>query len=204
MSNAQREHSVGIYTEKDAKLSIKRRKTLLAFGNTAYSILQFCNPARANLLGRLFFPATRVVVPFEAGRKEAVAVINYHASRDASFYFYLNLEFSESQPGSRDNVRKVAGSGATTNGIQVDNGIPISLQLLITKLSGANEEKPIFHQTIEEERLEGWADKYFSKIISKVFLTRGDYKVKVKSLNDTPELTGIPTYFDIHIPGNLK
>jgi hypothetical protein len=179
------------------------RSMLSAAGGVAYSLLQLTTPARASLLGSLLFPAQQLVVPFDAGRRGSSVITDYHASRDATFWFYLNLKFAEEDPTARERVSKLAGSGETWNGKRIDNGVPIPVRLKITR-SMSQSSEIIYDQVVPDEELEGFSRNYFSKIIAAVYLKRGDYSIIIEALQDVTQISGVPIDFDIHIPGNLK
>jgi hypothetical protein len=62
----------------------------------------------------------------------------------------------------------------------------------------------VLEKEIYDEELEGYGGTIFSKTISEVWLDEGDYRIRVESLQDVPELADVPVHFAVQIPGNWK
>ncbi len=100
-------------------------------------------------------------------------------------------------------IQKMAGSGARRpDGRTIDEGISIPVKLTISQ-STSEGETTLVQKEIDDEPLEGYGVAYF-KTVYGTFLKKGDYRVRVESLADVPELTDVPVNFDVHIPGNMK
>ncbi len=99
-------------------------------------------------------------------------------------------------------VVKLAGDGGydpKTNK-RLNNGLPIPLKLKITRLDPAGEistyDKEITEEELEAYRADG---KGLSKIIDRIKLSRGHYRVHVEALRDIPELATTPIEFGFYI-----
>jgi hypothetical protein len=140
--------------------------------------------------------------PFRADKKEEIISANLKISRKLLFQFYFDFYFLPNNQEDRTRIQKLAGDfGSLQDGKRINSGISIPINLTITRIIHDNESV-IYSNNIYQEPMYGFTSRFFSKLIFSVPLEGGMYKIYVKTLQETPELSNVSVHFDIHVPGN--
>lgn len=145
-------------------------------------------------------PTEPVDLPFSACQKAAVLAFDFESVEDAFYTFVLTLQTSQTDAAQRARVFKFLGDGGhdPATGKRLNNGLPIPLKLNIVRLDhGTNPS--IYDKEILEEELQSSGREEFTKLIDKIKLPRGLYRVHVEALADIPALVGTPIGFGIYI-----
>jgi hypothetical protein len=141
---------------------------------------------------------------FSANKKGEILVTNFRVPERNLFNFDFDLYFNENDREDRIRIQKMAGSGISSpDRKRLDNGLPIPVKLKIITADSSGEHT-VFEKEIYEEEFGGTASNYFLKVILEKWLDKGNYKIKIESLHDIPELENVVVDFDIHSPGNIK
>lgn len=123
------------------------------------------------------------------------------------YAFSLDFLFKEGNQADRDRVRKLSGGnfGIDKSGNQVipkgDDGVPLTLNLIITKIQENNKEVQIFQKEIHTNKIgiccTGASN--FSKELAALLLDIGQYRVSIKNTELAPELGETQINFSITI-----
>jgi hypothetical protein len=134
---------------------------------------------------------------------------------DVIYAFDLMLYFERGHKEDYERVERLAGSGAsrkdeTGKSVQIDDGVPIYLELKIIGLDEA-VKRFYFEEKLFADELTGvgpdpldprdaqHTDKYvFYKKIKRMRLKPGFYRITLKSLRDIPALDGTSVAFWLH------
>jgi len=145
-------------------------------------------------------PREPVFLPFAACQKAAILAFDFEAIEDNSYVFLLTLQWSENDTAQREHLAKFMGDGGydpKTNK-QINTGLPIPLRLKISRLDPAGEIS-IYDKEIMEEELQSRGPKELEKVIDRIKLSTGNYRVHVEALTGIPELVGTPIGLGIYV-----
>jgi hypothetical protein len=160
---------------------------------TIMALLQAC---AANFL----YPPVTLDIPFAAGLPGVTIDTNIRIYSTNFYQFYLILHFKEHDPQDRNRVQSLAGTGQTdASGRPINNGLPIPVRLILSRVEGDNIES-LIDETFFEQRLESHGANSFSKIITGRTLDPGEYRIRLESLQNIPELSDVSVSFNVHAP----
>lgn len=164
---------------------MRMRRSLLAV-MALFPFLSMCAMAQS-------LPRQPIFLPFEAAKKGSVLTFDFEAAENNLYTFILILQWSENDKAENARIAKFMGDGKydPKTHKRLNNGLPIPLRLKISRLDPAGDIS-IFDKEITEEELSGYSTKEFTKIIDRIELSRGDYRVRVEALRDIPELAVSP------------
>jgi hypothetical protein len=146
--------------------------------------------------GRWFAPVTpRVHIPFAVQHAGAVVTAAFSIHQDLGYDFDLHLGFQEHDAEQRKRVRQIAGSGARRSGV-ADTGLPIPVHMQVVQFQPSGE-RVVYEEDRANLQLQGIGADYFDKIIDRISLQPGHYRVTITSLKDIPEMEGVPVSFVI-------
>lgn len=142
--------------------------------------------------------------PFEAQKAGAKIEVEFRASEHRGYFFILSFMHKKYDREESDRISKLLGDGAINkNGEFVNPGIPILLHLRIRKIDSA-EEPPVFDQAIPALGISAWGSEAVRRHIAIIPLKPGRYRISVESLQDVPELVGIPIVFSIGMAAKTR
>lgn len=133
-----------------------------------------------------------VVVPFSAQVKGTVLELDVRLREERGYLFLLQLGFTRGDESSRRRVARLAGTGArNADGGLVDTGLAIPLEMTIHRLQVPNAT-PVYRRQIANFALYSHSDTYYAKLVDRVPLAPGQYRIRIEALQDIPELQGTP------------
>lgn len=167
-----------------------KRLSLLAI------ILTICPWFSACAIHRLP-PKPPIILPFaveQAGNKVETEV---RIVKEQSYSLSLYFMHRENDQEDIARVRKLTGSAKKNReGRALEPGIPIPLRVKISVIE-SEEERLIVDTELSEHRLESWGKNRLGKVITKLILKPGRYRVSIETLKDIPALKGTHINFAI-------
>lgn len=142
-------------------------------------------------------PKPPIAMPFaveHAGNKVETEV---RIVKEQSYSLVLYFMHRKNDREERARIRKLTGSAKKNKeGRAVEPGIPIPLTIKISVIE-SQEEHLIVDTELSELTLESWGADSLTKVITKLILKPGRYRVSIESLKDIPELKGTRINFGI-------
>lgn len=149
---------------------------------------------------QFFYPSAYVDMPFSTAIRGSIIEMNIHVSARQTYRFNLNLYFRKNDFADRERVRLLAeGTPNITRNQSRVRGIEIPVRLSIGKIR-QNETVPLLSQECTWEHFSGFTADYYETLIGVFTLERGDYHVKLESLQDVTELDDVVVHFQITTP----
>lgn len=133
-------------------------------------------------------PKPPLILPFAVQKAGNKVETDLRIVEHREYTFSLQFTFKEDDQEDRVRVKKLVGSAWKDEG---DTGIPTPLKLKVSVIEPAGE-RVIVDKEVPELRLRSWGGNFFQKHIDYVTLEPGLHRVSVVSLQDAPDLTGIP------------
>lgn len=170
---------------------MKMRRTLMA----VMALFPFL--AKSAMAERL--PKQPIFLPFAVAQKGSILTFDFEAVENNLYTFILIFQWSN-DVAERAHLVRFRGDGGydPKTHKRLNNGLPIPLRLKISRLDPPGELS-IYDKEITEEELSGYSTKEFTKIIDRIKLSPGNYRVHVEALRDIPELAATPIQFGIYI-----
>lgn len=135
-------------------------------------------------------PKPPIVLPFAVQKAGNKVETEMRIVEHREYIFSLRFSYKKSDQTDRARVKKLVGDDyQDKNG---NPGIPTPLKLKISAIEPTGE-RIIVDKEVLELRLRSWGGEFFDKHIDYIKLLPGNYRVSVESLQDAPELVGIPT-----------
>jgi hypothetical protein len=138
-------------------------------------------------------PRQPLVLPFAAAHKGTVLTTDFQATEDRIHLFLLLFKEKSVLP-------QYMGSGGYDPKARkrLDNGLPIPLRLTVSRLD-PSEASPLFDKEFFELELQGMSATDYSKMITAIKLSPGNYRVRLEALRDIPELAEASIKFVIGV-----
>ncbi|HCA27159.1 MAG TPA: hypothetical protein DEP05_05890 [Betaproteobacteria bacterium] len=142
-------------------------------------------------------PEPPLVLPFAVHRAGSTSTIKLRIMTYRTYWFDLALGFNPNDPKERDRVEKLAGSSGTDeDGTPINDGISIPVRLTINAIDAAGGCL-IYDKEIRKEPLYAWSSDSYSKILARIELKPGMYRIRIENLRRIPELGQIPVSLNI-------
>ena len=137
------------------------------------------------------------IVPFAVQRQGSRFATELEVTEAKTYTLTLRLGFKENDPADRKRVRALAGGGGRDkNGNLLEPGLEIPVRLTIVGIK-PSAEKPLLEKTYLVKEQQGFTASSFSQLIDQVHMQPGIYRMSVESVQDIPELEGVPVSFAI-------
>ena len=134
-------------------------------------------------------PKPPIVLPFAVEKAGNKVETEMRIVEHREYTFSLQFSYKEGDQADRARVKRLVGDDMQDkNG---DPGIPTPLKLKVSVIEPAGG-RVIVDKEIQKLRLRSWGGDSFDKHIDYIKLEPGHYRVSIESLQDAPDLTGIP------------
>lgn len=140
---------------------------------------------------RSLFPF-HVSMPIDLSRAGSVAEVVLNIQREDRYKFSLEFMSLKERAPIDTHLRTILGDLPYENPI----GITIPIRMTIVKLQ-AKEQLPVIDKIFNTKGVSGIAEKTILRDFTVLSLQPGEYKLRIESIGDFPELTQVPITLNI-------
>jgi hypothetical protein len=163
-------------------MNIRRRWLMLL---AALPLLSACKEGKED--GDL--PTPPLILPFEVQKAGNKVETPLKIVKQREYIFSLLFSYKKGDEIDRARVRKLTGGyEVVKSGKVMEPGIPTPVKLRVIAIEATGEK--LVYEKETDPILTSWGGDSFAKNIAYVVLQPGDYRIRVESLKDAPELAG--------------
>jgi hypothetical protein len=141
-----------------------------------------------------------VFLPFAVAKRGAVLSFDFEATESSLYTVILIIAIKENDAEDLRRIMELGGDGGydPKTHKRLNTGLPIPIKLRIDQLNPSGEF-PTYEKTIVDEELQSRSTKELVKVVDRIDLSRGSYRIRVEALSDIPELSTTSIKFGIYI-----